>query len=363
MFILRKRIVDLKDKYVSFYKSFDDRTVTEKDFLNGVFVLRKNDYERYRAIKYGSGIKSACIMDSTLFLIDLDLIKTVNQRDFGSFTDRHPPNYHSDAAMNKMLSFSTGDEWRRLKSTLTSAFSPSRIRRVNDGLHKTAMKLVDFIRVQKDDGHQVEIVRAIYKYLLELIACLVFGLEDTGIFVSDDSPFEIYTKQVQNAMIRHRQARQTPGLVQLVKLFNLFRPSAEALRFFKETIQSSISKRIERGETKDDMLQLLMDATSPNSKNRSGRLSTDMLLSQAMMFFFAGTESPQTLLVYSVYELAKNPHVQQRLYEEIAPVMKSDDCVDDETLSKLEYLEMFVSEVLRMYSISVIVSHRYWCWW
>ncbi|KAG4077367.1 hypothetical protein HA402_009768 [Bradysia odoriphaga] len=352
----------LMDKYFRLYekvsrKFIDDTNVNERHI--GANILRKKDYETYQAIKYGSGIKSACMTGSTVMLIDLDLVKMVNQKDFVNFPDRHPPSYHSDPAMNKMLSFATGDEWKRLKSILTQSFSASRIRRVNDGLHKTAMKLCDFMRFQLNDpaaegSQQLEIVSPINKYLLELIACSVFGLENTGIFVSNDSPFEIYTKQVQRAMIRHRKARQYPGLVQLAKLFNLFRPSADALRFFEETIHSSIDKRMERGETGDDLLQLLMEATSPNSKHNNGKLTTDMILSQALMFFFAGTEGPATLLVYGLYELAKNPDVQQRLYDEIAPVMDMDNCIDDVTLTKLEYLDMFVCEVLRMYSSSVI---------
>lgn len=80
---------------------------------------------------------------ATLILIDLQLIKIVNQIDFANFPDRHPPSFHSDPTMNKMLSISTGKEWKRLKSILTHAFNTSRIRRVNEDLHKTAVKLVD----------------------------------------------------------------------------------------------------------------------------------------------------------------------------------------------------------------------------
>lgn len=354
-----------------YHNLFDSNQLTDKNNVdNGSnndgthsHILRKKDYETYKAIKYGSGIKSASMSGSALILIDLQLIKLVNQKDFVHFQDRHPPSFHSDPTMNKMLSFATGDEWKRLKSILTQAFSMSRIRRVNEDLHKTAVKLVDFMRCQLNNSatkksQEIEIVSPINKYLLELIACSVFGLENTGIFASDDSPFEIYTKQVQKAMIRHRQARQIPGLLSIAKLFKLFRPSAKALQFFDGTIKTSINKRKERGEKGDDLLQLLMDATSPNelSQDNNGQLTDDLILSQALMFFFAGTEGPATLLIYGLYELAMNQDLQQKLYDEIAAVMKGNNCLDDMTLSKLEYLDMFVCEVLRMYSSSVTVS-------
>lgn len=340
-----------------------NNTVNDETANNGPHILREKEYKTYQAIKYGSGIKSASMSGSALILIDLNLIKLVNQTNFANFPDRHPPSFHSDPTMNKMLSFATGEEWRRLKSILTQAFSSSRIRRVNESLHKTAVKLVDFMRCQLDESNssrQLEIVGPINKYLLELIASSVFGLEDTGIFESNDSPFEIYTKQVQMAMIRHRQARQIPGLLRIAKLFKLFHPSAEAVQFFDSAIRCSMSKRKERGEKGDDMLQLLMEATSTSANDHSkitnGQLTDDMILSQALMFFFAGTEGPATLLIYGLYELAMNPDVQQRLYDEIAPVMEADNCIDDVELTKLEYLDMFVCEVLRMYSSSVTVS-------
>lgn len=50
-----------------------------------------------------------------------------------------------------------------------------------------------------------------------------------------------------------------------------------------------------------------------------------------------------------------HPDVQQRLYDEIAAVMDLANCVEYDVLTKLEYLDMFVCEVLRMYSSGVTV--------
>jgi len=46
-------------------------------------------------------------------------------------------------------------------------------------------------------------------------------------------------------------------------------------------------------------------------------LSEDEILAQAIIFFLAGYETTATTLSYCSYELALNPDVQQKLYEEI----------------------------------------------
>jgi len=369
-----KKIIELH--VLDSYSTLKLPIINQKTNCNSnAYILRKKDYETYQSIKYKAGIKSAAMSGSNLILIDLDLIKTINQRDFQVFPDRHPPSYHPDPTMSQMLSFATGEEWKGLKCILTQAFSTTRIRRVKEGLHESSMKLVRFIRSElsaqekKSEGagdSALEIVRPMNKYLLELIASSVFGLDDTGvIWESDNSPFEMYTKEVQKAMIRHRQARAVPGLLRLAKMFNLICVDKTALEFFKSVISKSIEKKNNKGEQdrRDDLLHLFMEASSKNmnedeKKAGSNKLTQEMILSQAFMFFFAGTEGPATLLIYGLYELAMNQDVQQRLYEEILGVMKDDTeaCrMDFELISNLPYLDMFVCEVLRMYSSSVTV--------
>jgi len=122
--------------------------ITNKNLGPEEYILRKKEYDTYQSIKYGAKIKSAAMSGSTLILIDLELIKAVNQKDFSSFADRHSPSYHSDPTMNKMLSFATGEEWKRLKTILTQAFSASQIRRVHASLDESGNKLVNYIRAQ-----------------------------------------------------------------------------------------------------------------------------------------------------------------------------------------------------------------------
>lgn len=80
-------------------------------------------------------------------------------------------------------------------------------------------------------------------------------------------------------------------------------------------------------------------------------LEDDDLVAQCAIFFFAGFETTSTLLCFMAHELACNPDVQRKLYEEIAIAEKQLDgkTVTYEMIKELKYMEMVISETLRLW--------------
>lgn len=75
----------------------------------------------------------------------------------------------------------------------------------------------------------------------------------------------------------------------------------------------------------------------------------DDLVAQCLIFFFAGFETVSTLMCFMAHELAMNPDVQSRLYDEImeVEVELNNQPLTYEHLHKMTYLDMVVSETLR----------------
>jgi cytochrome P450 len=63
----------------------------------------------------------------------------------------------------------------------------------------------------------------------------------------------------------------------------------------------------------------------------------------------AGYETTATTLTFCSYELALNPHIQERLYEEVEGAVDSDGEIGYEVLAKLPLLDAVLSETLRLY--------------
>ena len=70
-----------------------------------------------------------------------------------------------------------------------------------------------------------------------------------------------------------------------------------------------------------------------------------------MLFMFAGYETTSTTLTYASFILAKNSLEQQKLYEIISSKFDSEDDINPESVQKIEYLDWFIKEVLRLYPI------------
>lgn len=81
----------------------------------------------------------------------------------------------------------------------------------------------------------------------------------------------------------------------------------------------------------------------------------------------AGYETTSSALAYATYQLAKNPEVLQKLHDEIDQLpLSSNENDEDETqkypdydiVAKMPYMELFISEVLRMHPIANSVVLR-----
>ena len=94
------------------------------------------------------------------------------------------------------------------------------------------------------------------------------------------------------------------------------------------------------------MLIAAQDESLPKSK----RLSDSEMLAQSVIFLIAGYETRSNTLGFVAYFLATNPDVQEKLQKEIDSVWDDESKMPSyETVNGLPYLDMVISETLRMY--------------
>ena len=78
----------------------------------------------------------------------------------------------------------------------------------------------------------------------------------------------------------------------------------------------------------------------------------------SVLFLNAGFETTSLNLAYSTYQLAKHPNIQKKLQEEIDQHWQEDKQIDYDIINDMEYLDMFIREVLRIHSITHRVVSR-----
>lgn len=84
------------------------------------------------------------------------------------------------------------------------------------------------------------------------------------------------------------------------------------------------------------------------------------MVAQCLIFFIAGFQTITNFFGFVVHELALNPDVQTRAYEEIAEIKKqlNGQPLDYDSLQKLKYLTMVVNETLRKWSPASIIERK-----
>jgi len=106
------------------------------------------------------------------------------------------------------------------------------------------------------------------------------------------------------------------------------------------------------GEEESEIRKKVFDIKLANK-----RLTEDEIVAQAFVFLLAGYLSTTGALANCMYELAVNPDVQQRLYDEINGAVDSDTGdIEYDRLARLPYLDAVMAETLRHHSLALPLS-------
>ena len=83
------------------------------------------------------------------------------------------------------------------------------------------------------------------------------------------------------------------------------------------------------------------------------QLTREEIVGNIFIFMLAGYQTTSAALAYATYELARNSEVLEKLQAEIDQLpSKDDDSFNYDEIAQMPYMDMFLSEVLRMHPIS-----------
>jgi len=79
-------------------------------------------------------------------------------------------------------------------------------------------------------------------------------------------------------------------------------------------------------------------------------LPTHSQVHKVSSFFVAGFDTVGALINFAIYLMAAHQDVQEKIYQEVKASMEATDGeIDYDTVVRLEYIDMFISEILRRY--------------
>ncbi|XP_055679441.1 probable cytochrome P450 9f2 [Lutzomyia longipalpis] len=342
------------------------------------------DYMRYIGEKFpNEKIIGHFDFRSPLFVIlDPEIVKYLAVKEFDNFCDhRSVFDEKQDPLFGNSIFSLRGQKWRDMRATLSPAFTGSKMRQMCDLIVEICDQIVDFMKKEAEEkGPQTYEMKEFFsKFGNDIIGTCAFGVKVNS-FTNKENDFYACASRLFNftsfkVQLKLILFRLCPKIMELFKI-PLFEENDR--NFLKNLVLDTMKVREEKKIIRPDMIHLLMEAQKGNLTHNDNDMDTagfatveeseiglvkskrkwsdDELVAQCFLFFLAGFDTSSTVLSFLFYEIVANPDVQEKLYEEISEVHANLEGkpLKYETLPKLKYLDMVISEALRKWPVQAV---------
>ncbi|CAH2276505.1 thromboxane-A synthase [Pelobates cultripes] len=321
-----------------------------------------------------------------VLLSEPEAIKQVLQKDFSNFTNRMKLNLVTKPMSDSLLCL-RDEKWKRVRSVLTPSFSAVRMKEMCPLINQGCDVLVTNLQKYAETGDPCPVQRNYACFTMDVVVSVAFGTKV-------DSQKDPDHPLVQNSKKFMELFTPFKPLVLLSLAFpSIMIPIARRIpnkkrdqinSFFLKVIRDIIAQRDDQpaNERRRDFLQLMLDArdsfsnitvehfdivnqadlSAPRVDHQEARmanadspkkttktLNEEEILGQAFLFLIAGYETTCSLLSFATYLLAIHPECQDKVLREVDEFSEKHVLADYNTVNELPYLDMVISETLRMY--------------
>ncbi|KAM6946134.1 thromboxane-A synthase [Aplochiton taeniatus] len=328
---------------------------------------------------------------------DPDMLRQVMVKEFNSFPNRMTIR-SATKPMSDCLLMLRNEHWKRVRSILTPSFSAAKMKEMVPLINTATDSLVTNLNAYAESGETFDIHRCFGCFTMDVIASVAFGTQVD----SQNDPEDPFVHHAQKFF---SFSFFRPIMFVFIAFPFLIAPLMSRIpnknrdemnSFFISCIQKIISQRDEQpaDQRRRDFLQLMLDVRSskecvslehfdvvnradelaaqhtpppraPSSSSSSSEarenhpagprggpkrmMTEDEIVGQAFIFLLAGYETSSNTLAFTCYLLAVHPECQRRAQREVDLFYSRHDSPDYTNIQELTYLDMVVSEALRLY--------------
>ncbi|XP_051157765.1 cytochrome P450 6k1-like [Leptopilina boulardi] len=299
------------------------------------------------------------LMDKPALLIrDPGIIKRILIKDFNYFCDRYARAANNDSMGKSNLLMIQNPDWKKMRAKLTPIFTTGHLKKMFVLMQEVGKDLDVYLESQfsKENLCTLEIKEVCAKFTTDMIGTTAYGLKVNSLN-NPDAEFRKHGREIFSFSFKRSIELTTifliPGLVDILgsQFF-----SKESTKFLRDAFWDTINERMKSGVKRNDLIDLLIELKKSQEndpvQNNGFKFDGDNLVAQAAIFFTGGFETSSTTMSFTFYELAINIEVQNKLRFEINEAIQANDGkITYEMVMTLPYLDMVVSEILRMYPV------------
>ena len=240
--------------------------------------------------------------------------------------------------------------WRKRRQLMNPAFHRKCLKDFMINFNNVCDTFLTHMSTVVDGGKPTSMAKEFAKVTLEAISQVSFNI-NTNAIEDPDSPFPDAIRRYLSGVQDNIEIPLHPRLLAIFQ-FSLFqngtkREQINAARFLRKFASDCITSRMKDiSDNKDcpnDLLSLLI---------RDSSLSLDDKIDEFITIFIAGQETTTNSLSFVLFEIISNPHVEEKLLDEVNEVLGGRDYVEFDDLAKLKYLGQVLEEGLRKYPVA-----------
>ncbi|CRL03840.1 CLUMA_CG016440, isoform A [Clunio marinus] len=316
------------------------------------------------------------------YILDPEIIKKITIKDFDHFVNHSDEITNADNVFNRSLFALHDKEWKDMRSTLSPIFTSSKMKMMYGHLSDQATNFVKHYeeKAKKEDNLIVEALDTFARFTADGIATSVFGFQTDCVVNKNSETYKIVQKMLHDFLgtIGVLKTVFSFGFPKIYNMLGLQITSREIYDFFKRVVIDVMDERDRKNIFRPDVIQLLLQAKKGQLKtekenelnekeltnfaanieydlgskiNDASHFTQDDWIAQGFIFFFAGFDTTSNLLQMTCYELAMNVDIQRELQEEVDEQLNLLDgkTISYEALHKMKFLDMVISEALRLW--------------
>ncbi|CAH1414651.1 unnamed protein product [Lactuca virosa] len=241
------------------------------------------------------------------------------------------------------------EQWAKHRKIINPVFHVEKLKHMVPAFYISCSDMINKWEVlTKERSCEVDVYPHLQTFTSDVISRTAFGSS----YEEGRKIFELQKEQTELVM-KALQSLYIPGSRFLPTKSN--RRMKEIDREVRATINKIINKRITTTKagksSSDDLLGILLDSNYKEIKqqgNTNFGLTTEEVIQECKLFYFAGQETTANLLAWTMILLAQHTNWQDRARDEVLKVF-GDRKPDIDGLNRLKVINMILQEVLRLY--------------
>ncbi|XP_050373901.1 cytochrome P450 CYP749A22-like [Argentina anserina] len=289
-----------------------------------------------------------------LVVTEPELIKEIVNNKDGVYPKQRPSNFMKKL-VGDSITITEGEKWAKLRKLSNHAFHGESLTNMFPDMIASAKAMAE--RWKNQEGKEINVNEEFRLFTSEVISRTAFGssyLEGQKIFEMMMKFYPLLYKSFLKVRFPGMsKVFRTSDEIESDKLEKGIRDSI--MEMVKKREQKAVAKSGEEEILGSDFLGLLLKAH--HSTDEKNQISLNELVEECRTFYFAGQETTNTLLAWTVVLLGQHQDWQEEARKEVLQLFGKQNPKPDGIL-KLKKMSMIINETLRLYPPATLLRRK-----